>query len=82
MPLLVVSRNSSTRWSTRVSFPLNLGCYVTKFAPHKALKLIAWFKLTFDEMVMVSRVKGPQCGFMERIQQHLADFRETLFQKP
>ena len=28
------------------------GCCVTKFAPHKALKLSAWCKLTFDERVV------------------------------
>ena len=34
----------------------NLGCYVTKCAPHKALKLIASGKLTFDERVVLHRV--------------------------
>ena len=34
-----------------------LGCYVTKFAPHKALKLIAWGKWTFDERVVLHRVE-------------------------
>jgi len=32
------------------------GCYVTKFAPHEALKLIAWRKLTCDERVVLHRV--------------------------
>jgi len=31
---------------------------VTKFAPHKALTLIAWGKLTFDETAVVLRVVG------------------------
>jgi len=47
-----VAENPTTQWSTRVS----LGCYVTKFAPHKALKWIAWCKLTFDERVELLRV--------------------------
>ena len=34
------------------------GCYVTKFAPHKALKITARAKLTFDERVVLHRVKG------------------------
>ena len=33
-----------------------LGGYVTKFAPHTALKLIAWGNLTFDEWVVLHRV--------------------------
>ena len=32
------------------------GCYVTEFAPHKALKLIAQGKLTFDARVVLQRV--------------------------
>ena len=31
----------TTRWSTRVSLGRILGCYVTKFAPHTALNVIA-----------------------------------------
>ena len=31
---------------------------MTKFAPHKALKLIEWGKLTFDERVVLHRVDG------------------------
>ena len=46
----------TTRWSMRVSLPSNLQGDVTKFAPHKALKLIAWGQLTFDERVVVRRV--------------------------
>ena len=34
------------------------GVYVTKFAPHEALRLIAGGKLTFDERVVVHRVGG------------------------
>ena len=33
--------------------------YVTKFAPHTALKLIAWGKLTFDERVVAHRAAPP-----------------------
>jgi len=33
---------------------------VTKFAPHKALKLIAGGKLTFDEKVVIHLVDAPQ----------------------
>ena len=36
----------------------NPGCYVTKFAPHKALKLTTRCKLTFDERAEVHRVDG------------------------
>ena len=38
--------------------PPKLGCYVTKSAPHKAFKLIAWVKLTFDKRVVLHRVVG------------------------
>ena len=36
--------------------PPNLEGNVTKFAPHKALKLIARGKLTFDERAVLHRV--------------------------
>jgi len=42
----------------RVSFPTNLEGNVTTFAPHKALKLTLWGKLTFDETLAVHRVAG------------------------
>jgi hypothetical protein len=53
-----VCRGSSltTRWTIKVSFPQNSGEYATKFAPHKALTLIAFGqvdfrqKLTFDSL--------------------------------
>ena len=32
--------------------------YVTKSAPHEALKFIAWCKLTFDESAVPRRVDG------------------------
>jgi len=48
----------STRWSLRVSIPQNSGRYVTKCAPHKALKSNTWGKLAFDERVELHRV-GP-----------------------
>ena len=38
------------------SFPPNLEGHVTNFAPHKALQLIAWGKLTFDERFVIQRV--------------------------
>jgi len=47
---------STTRWSSGVSFVQIFGRYVTKRAPHQALKLIAWSKLTFDEGVVLHRV--------------------------
>ena len=37
-----------------VQKPLS-GCYVTNFAPHRALKLIVGGKLTFDERFVVHR---------------------------
>ena len=36
--------------------PQILGCYVTKCAPHLALKLTAWGTLTFDERDALHRV--------------------------
>ena len=39
-------------------WPKFLGCYVTKFAPHKAPKLIARGKLTFDARVVLHRASG------------------------
>ena len=36
--------------------PCNLKGTVTKSAPHKALKSIAWGKLAFDERVVLHRV--------------------------
>jgi hypothetical protein len=44
------------RWSMRVSFLLNLEGGVTKSAPHLALTVIAWDKLTFDERVVLTRM--------------------------
>ena len=38
----------TTCWGARVSSPLFPGCYVDKFAPHKALKVTVRCKLTFD----------------------------------
>ena len=37
-------------------WPQILGCCVTKFAPQKALELIASCKLTFDESVVLHRM--------------------------
>ena len=41
----------------------NFEGYLTKFAPHKALKLIACCKLTFDERVVAHRVDRVYGGF-------------------
>ena len=49
-------RESDTQWSTNVSLDRIPGCYVTKYAPHKALKLISRGKLTFEERVVLHRV--------------------------
>ena len=48
--------NPTTRWITRVPFPLNSECHVTKFAPRKALKSFVGGKLTFDVSVILHRV--------------------------
>jgi len=57
MDILMQLRTVATRWSARVSLPRNFEGYVTKFAPHMALKLIARGKLIFDERVVVHRVE-------------------------
>ena len=46
----------STRWSSRGSLARSLERNGTKFVPHKALKLIARGKSTFDERVELHRV--------------------------
>ena len=47
----------ATWWSSKGSLPrISEGC-VIKFAPHKAPKLIAPGKLTFDERVELNRVE-------------------------
>ena len=56
----VVLRRLPTRWISRVLFLRILGCYVTKFAPRKALKLFASGKLTFDERAVLHRVEWYQ----------------------
>ena len=43
-------------WLRGFRSPEILGWYVTKFAPHKALDLIACVKLAFDERDAVHRV--------------------------
>jgi hypothetical protein len=48
----------STPWTKKVSFPQISGGNVTKFVTHKALKLIARGKLTFEEKSVVHRVVG------------------------
>ena len=53
----------TTRRSTRISFPLNSAGYVTKFAPHKALKLIVWRMMTFEERAVLLRVGGSLAYF-------------------
>ena len=45
-----------TRWTSRVALPRNFEGRVTIFAPHYALNLTAWDKLTFDERIVVHRV--------------------------
>ena len=45
----------STRWSSKVSIPLESAGLVTKFASHKALKSIARCKLTFDDRIVLHR---------------------------
>ena len=46
----------TTRWTSRVFLSQTFVGYVTKFAAHKALKLIAYCKLTFDGRVVANRV--------------------------
>jgi len=41
-----------TRWTTRVSFPPNLGGSVTNVAPHKALQSIVSRQVDVDERVV------------------------------
>ena len=51
-----------TRWTTKVSFPLNDGGNMTKFVPHEASKLIACGRLTSVERSVVHRA-DPRSGF-------------------
>ena len=51
-------RVGSTGWRSRVSLPRISEGYVTKFALHKAQKVITSGKLTFDERVVLHRVDG------------------------
>jgi hypothetical protein len=54
---LYLSVSSSLRGGVRGVRPPSIpGCYVTKFIPNKALKLIVRCKLTFDERVELHRV--------------------------
>ena len=52
---------SSTRWNTTVSFPPNVKGNVTKFARPRALKVITWGKLTFDEWHSIGRAVSGSC---------------------
>ena len=49
------TRSSHNECTSRVSFPSILRGNATKFAQHKALKVIACDKLTFDERVIFHR---------------------------
>jgi len=48
--------NSFSSCSAESAFTRDFEVYVTKFAPHQALKLIARGKSTFDERVVLHRV--------------------------
>jgi len=54
-PPQAVEAYHSEEWISRGSFPQNSGGYATKFAPHKARRLTACCKLTFDERVELHR---------------------------
>ena len=54
-------RGRVTRRTSRVFLPHFFEFHVTKVASHKALKLIARGKLTFDEMVVVLSVDHHYC---------------------
>ena len=72
------------RWTAKVSLPSIQGCYVTKFAQHKALKSIARGTLTFDGRVVVrpvvvgmrtrSQVRQPAATY-----QQLSKGEQTVF---
>ena len=53
----------TARRNTRVSLARKFERNVTKFAPHKALKLIASGKLTYDERVVLHRVARDMSSF-------------------
>ena len=55
----------------RVSVARNLERYVTKFAPHKVVKLTSKGKLTFDERVLVHRVAGTAGGGTQEAPRHM-----------
>ena len=52
------SSATTTRWTSRVSFVRIFERYVTRFAPHLALKLIAPGELTFAEIFDTGRRVG------------------------
>ena len=49
--------NRTTRWTSRVSLPVNFEGYVTKFAPVRPSSHLHGGELTFDERVVVQRVE-------------------------
>ena len=53
---MFLARVWCARWSLRVSLVQNFERNETKFAPHKALELVARGKLTFDGGVVLHRV--------------------------
>jgi len=57
----------SARWSTRIWLARNFDCNVTTFAPHKALELIVWGRLTFDERVVLHRVAGNRSASLTQV---------------
>ena len=51
---------------------------MTKCAQHKVLKFIAWFKLTFDEMVVIHPVGAQEREEVERLREGLADLQRQV----
>ena len=55
-PAVRIAGEGSTRWTAKVSLPIDLGDNATESMPHKALNIIASRQVDFDERSVVHRV--------------------------
>ena len=68
----------ATRWSARVSFTPDPGVLRDQVCKHKAIKLIACGKLTFNETVVLHRVGGTRGGTSGRARSALLQHRKVV----